>query len=515
MDDGMNRDDEHYFPSSHNGESVSIDGVTGRVLTRPDAYTRSFEDGPWRVECSLDSNPRKDKNVFLVRTGYGARHAALKVINVYEQKRDNPLPEDERAKRYATVHRESEIMDRLKGCANIVTVYGHLTFSWHDDEHEGEDLVILMEYLPDTLDSLYRDWLLTKWSLAHSDSERNEDAYDEGFVLKVGHDLCAALGQCVRAGKGRGSSSGGLVFHRDIKPQNIFYDEDLDVFKLGDFGISRSLEDERQQVSTVSLTPTYAAPERLRGELYDIRADIYSVGLVLYWLCNEARLPENRLIGTPAGILPIPNPKMRNLPPAAHGTPKLRAIIDKACSYDPQDRYQTVEELAAALETLDDGQSSDGASSGETAVYDETKPYTATMLAELSHSDVQEDERGNESKIAGATVTYPSEDRLDADRISTVAADLPHDDHEDGHAAGSSSHIVQHAGLVEESRRQRAAQSRRRWKLGVIAAVVLIVAGVFLTDYSNRVSPDEASSTIAARIVPLIWQAESFHNRSA
>jgi hypothetical protein len=102
------------------------------------------------------------------------------------------------------------------------------------------------------------------------------------------------------------------------------------------------------------------APEVYNNQPYGAKADIYSLGLVLYWLLNERRTP----------FLPLPpavpssgeedaarRRRFRGepLPPPAHGSPALQRIVLKACAYAPKDRYQNAEELLRDLENLERG----------------------------------------------------------------------------------------------------------------------------------------------------------------
>ena len=77
------------------------------------------------------------------------------------------------------------------------------------------------------------------------------------------------------------------ILHRDIKPSNCFVDSDGSV-KVGDFGLSISTlaRDVAQRARDGGFqgTPQFAAPEQLRGEPLDVRADIYAVGATLYYL---------------------------------------------------------------------------------------------------------------------------------------------------------------------------------------------------------------------------------------
>src|SRR5262249_5671856 len=83
----------------------------------------------------------------------------------------------------------------------------------------------------------------------------------------------------------------GLI-HRDLKPSNILLQTDwasgtLGVVKLGDFGLARVADDVRLTLTgLVTGTPLYMAPEQARGEALDGRADLFSLGSVLYALCT-------------------------------------------------------------------------------------------------------------------------------------------------------------------------------------------------------------------------------------
>src|SRR5688500_7509661 len=102
------------------------------------------------------------------------------------------------------------------------------------------------------------------------------------------------------------------ILHRDVKPSNCFVDADGDV-KVGDFGLSISTltRDVRHELGTTGFegTPQFAAPEQLRGEPLDVRADIYAVGATLYYL----------LTGRP----PL-------------DTPDFRELVSKVASETPQ-----------------------------------------------------------------------------------------------------------------------------------------------------------------------------------
>ena len=76
------------------------------------------------------------------------------------------------------------------------------------------------------------------------------------------------------------------IIHRDLKPENLFLTKDKKNIKIGDFGIARQLDNQKQLVSSKIGTPAYAAPEvhDKKNEKYNIKADIWSFGCIIYEL---------------------------------------------------------------------------------------------------------------------------------------------------------------------------------------------------------------------------------------
>ena len=215
---------------------------------------------------------------------------------------------------------EYSLMRKMRDCANVVHC-DDVSYVRHDNGI-GWDIFIKMELLTPLAKAL--------------PTEIPEDT-----VIKIAKDICAALVFCKRHN----------IVHRDIKPQNIFVSENGD-YKLGDFGIAKTVE--HTMSGTKIGTYKYMAPEVYSNQPYGSAADIYSLGLVLYWLLNERRLPFWPLPPQRPNAVMEEEAKQRRLsgetiPPPAHGSEVLKRIVLKACAFDPAARYASAEEMLSAL----------------------------------------------------------------------------------------------------------------------------------------------------------------------
>ena len=221
---------------------------------------------------------------------------------------------------------EYKLMKKLSGSTNIVNC-DDVDFIQRD-ESLGWDIYIKME-------------LLTPLTKALSQGM----AMPESDVIKLGEDMCKALILCRKHN----------IIHRDIKPANIFISENGD-YKLGDFGIAKMKEQTSSGTAKIG-TYDYMAPEVYNSEEYGSTVDIYSLGMVLYWLLNEKRAPFLAQKGEYPTQKEKEEARKRRfqgepLPAPAHGSEELKQIVLKACAYDPKDRYQSAAEMLSALESL-------------------------------------------------------------------------------------------------------------------------------------------------------------------
>ena len=142
----------------------------------------------------------------------------------------------------------------------------------------------------------------------------------------------------------------GLV-HRDIKPANVLLEAgDASRAKLTDFGIARAADDASlTQSGMVVGTPMYMAPEQAKGERVDHRADLFSLGSVLYTMVTGR--PPFRAENSLAVLKRVADETPRPIEEIIPETPEwLRAIIAKLHARDPANRFQSAAEVADLLE---------------------------------------------------------------------------------------------------------------------------------------------------------------------
>jgi tetratricopeptide (TPR) repeat protein len=144
------------------------------------------------------------------------------------------------------------------------------------------------------------------------------------------------------------------VIHRDVTGRNIMVAGDGRVFVL-DFGLALAAWQSRlTSTETAVGTAHYMAPELIRGERADARSDLYGLGVVLYEaLTGTFPFPGDQppsVFYSSLNLAPVPPSERRPEIPAA-----LERVVLKAIARDPLERYQSAEELVAALRGLDPG----------------------------------------------------------------------------------------------------------------------------------------------------------------
>jgi len=198
---------------------------------------------------------------------------------------------------------------------NIITIF--------DVGEDGDRFFIVMELLRG---AILKDYL------KQSEGSRLERRLD----LMI--QLCAGLGAAHKAS----------VYHRDIKPGNIFVRDD-GILKILDFGVARIASSSMTAAGFIVGTPDYMSPEQARGIEIDHRSDIFSLGGVFYYMLT-GRKPF------PASDLPTLFHQIQSddAPPplGVDVPPELSAAIMKALSKKREARYQTCHEMMADLENV-------------------------------------------------------------------------------------------------------------------------------------------------------------------
>ena len=176
---------------------------------------------------------------------------------------------------------------------------------------------------------------------------RNEGPLSLSRCAEVLAPVCAALATAHKAG----------IVHRDVKPDNIFlhHTPSGEVVKVLDFGIAKLASDEGAEAEMMTAegfvfgTPFYTSPERLLGEAYDGRADVYSLGVMLYVMLT-GRLPFQQSVGGALSCLTEPPPSLRDVNPAVPA--EIEAVVLRAMSRQVWKRpsaRELAEEFAAAV----------------------------------------------------------------------------------------------------------------------------------------------------------------------
>jgi serine/threonine protein kinase len=208
-------------------------------------------------------------------------------------------------------HREAEAAARLSH-PNIITIF--------DVGEDGDRFFMVMELLRG---ATLREFL-----------KQNDAALSHKLDLMI--QLCAGLG----------SAHNASIYHRDIKPGNIFVRAD-GILKILDFGVARLASSSMTAAGFIVGTPDYMSPEQARGENIDARSDIFSLGGVFYFMVT-GRKPF------PATELPSLFNQIQNDEPAplldTEAPPELAALIIKALSKKLDGRYQSCQQLLDDLE---------------------------------------------------------------------------------------------------------------------------------------------------------------------
>ena len=249
--------------------------------------------------------------VFKARDPMMDREVAVKTIHASALV--GPLAEQYRER----FTREARAAGRLAH-PGIVTVF--------DAGVEGDTPYLVMEYVPGrTLEEVLN----------------SGERYPVDRVCELGQQVAEALAYAHANG----------VIHRDIKPANIQLTGTPERAKIMDFGVAKLTQAQVTSTGTLLGTPAYMAPEQFTGMPLDGRSDLFSLGVILYWMATgDKPFSGDTITAVSYKIVHTEPIAPRQLNPGLPHT--LEAVILKCLSKDPAMRYQSGEELAADLGTL-------------------------------------------------------------------------------------------------------------------------------------------------------------------
>ena len=232
------------------------------------------------------------------------RHVAVKEL-LHQNAEVNPEDYEDYKRRF---RKEAQVVSKFAH-PNVVTAYSLET-------DEKGDLYLILEYVDGgSLKNLLSQGIL-----------------EPKRAIQIAMDICDAVQAIWKYD----------IVHRDIKPSNILMTKE-GAAKLTDFGVAQIGHETRrtQEAHSHPGTPAYKSPEQAGTTGYlDQRSDLYALGLVLYEMVTDKLYLRNR----------VPPHKVNRTVPRA-----LSAVIMKALQDNPADRYQSAEEMRAALEAVSKG----------------------------------------------------------------------------------------------------------------------------------------------------------------
>jgi serine/threonine-protein kinase len=248
--------------------------------------------------------------VYLGRDTAINRMVAIKAIPLASE-----FSEAELVEARSRFFREAETAGRLNH-PNIVTIY--------DVGEERGLAYIAMEYLK---------------GRHLSDYAKSDNLMEPRKVLEIIGRTAEALGFAHKQ----------QVVHRDIKPANLMYDPATDVLKITDFGIARLSDSGSTRTGIILGTPSFMSPEQLEGRTVTGRSDLFSLGVSLFQLLT-GQLPftADSMTGLMQQIAEAPHPPLRAFRPDLPAC--VEGIIDRALTKNPEARFETGAQMAAALD---------------------------------------------------------------------------------------------------------------------------------------------------------------------
>ncbi|HJQ50777.1 MAG TPA: Stk1 family PASTA domain-containing Ser/Thr kinase [Gaiellaceae bacterium] len=303
-----------------------------------DSLIDTLFDGRYRIQRKLGAGGMAD--VYLAEDQELGRRVAIKILN------GRHANDDQFIERFRREAKNAAALNH----PNIVSIY---------DRGEAEDTYyIAMEFL---------DGRTLKELIV------SRGAAPINVAIEYARQILSALRFAHRHG----------IVHRDIKPHNVLVDAEGRV-KVTDFGIARAGTSQMTETGSIVGTAQYLSPEQARGGEVDPRSDLYSLGVVLYELLTGKTPFDGE---TPVEIAmkhlsnaPQPPSKLRPEIP-----PELDKVVLRALAKNPDERYQSADEMEADLERVARGAPVSAATAATqvlpAAATVAADPTSATMIA--------------------------------------------------------------------------------------------------------------------------------------
>ncbi len=270
-----------------------------------DSLIDTLFDGRYRIVRKLGSGGMAD--VYLAEDQELGRRVAIKILD------GRHANDDQFIERFRREAKNAAALNH----PNIVSIY---------DRGEAEDTYyIAMEYLDGRT--------LKELIVGHGQAPVR-------VAVEYARQILSALRFAHRHG----------IVHRDIKPHNVLVDREGRV-KVTDFGIARAGTSQMTETGSIVGTAQYLSPEQARGGEVDQRSDLYSLGVVLYELLTgktpfEGDTPVEIAMKHLSATPQTPSELRPDIPP------ELDMVILRALAKDPDDRYQSADEMEADLERV-------------------------------------------------------------------------------------------------------------------------------------------------------------------
>jgi eukaryotic-like serine/threonine-protein kinase len=270
-----------------------------------DSLIDTLFDGRYRIVRKLGAGGMAD--VYLAEDQELGRRVAIKILN------GRHANDDQFIERFRREAKNAAALNH----PNIVSIY---------DRGEAEDTYyIAMEYLDGRT--------LKELIVGHGQAPVR-------VAVEYARQILSALRFAHRHG----------IVHRDIKPHNVLVDREGRV-KVTDFGIARAGTSQMTETGSIVGTAQYLSPEQARGGEVDQRSDLYSLGVVLYELLTgktpfEGETPVEIAMKHLSNTPQTPSELRSDIPP------ELDMVILRALAKDPDDRYQSADEMEGDLDRV-------------------------------------------------------------------------------------------------------------------------------------------------------------------